>query len=370
MVGDLTCGQHITDLIHGQGRTRTEAEDEVATQFPDECGPCKKPAEAPLPIKPSLTGTITIQGRSLLVNGEAIHIKGVDYNPVGKGKGHPWGLEWTENMEVDSEMMKEAGINVIRPYVTILDRAVLDKYWEKGIYVANTIYGYGCDSVQAAVDAVEYLKDHPSILFWVIGNEWNYNQLYGCMETNAEAEERITEVANRVLEVDRAHPISTIYGEIPPADLVNRMTNIDIWGLNVYRGIGFGDAPNLFQQWEGISQLPMYIGEYGADAWNANANVNAEDQQSQADATTALTQLIVENSVKNGGVCLGGIIYAFNDEWWKDGEGALDTHDNGGNAPGGGPHPDATFNEEYWGLVDIDRNRRLAYEAYRNVISP
>jgi len=130
--------------------------------------------------------------------------------------------------------------------------------------------------------------------------------------------------------------------------------------------IGFGD---LFDAYAARSGKPMFFGEYGADAFNAN--IGREDQGAQARATTELTQEIVRRSaVRPNGICLGGFVFEFADEWWKDGKGSPAKHDNGGVAPGGGPYPDMTFNEEWWGLVTVDRATRKAFEAYAAVGLP
>ena len=61
----------------------------------------------------------------------------------------------------------------------------------------------------------------------------------------------------------------------------------------------------------------MMVGEYGADAFNNGKN--AEDQASQASATTTLTTQITEHYSADGvdadHVVLGGAIYALSDEW-------------------------------------------------------
>merc|ERR1711937_118166 len=82
------------------------------------------------------------------------------------------------------------------------------------------------------------------------------------------------------------------------------------------------------------------------------------------------TKEIVDRTSVTGGDVLGGFLFEFNDEWWKDGKGSRSKHDVGGIAPGGGPYPDMTFNEEWWGIVDIDRKPRAAYWAYAAVRNP
>ena len=307
---------------------------------------------------------IRSEGRRLVVDCVPYHVRGVCWNPVPRGANHPAGLDYDGLAPTDVPLMQAAGINTVRTYEALADRAVLDRLFEAGIRVLSTVYGYGGDAASVVTARVNAVKDHPAILGWVLGNEWNYNGLYTDL-SHADSLARINEAAALVKAADDTHPVVTVYGEVPTTETLDAMPDIDIWGINAYRGIGFGD---LFSTWESRSEKPMFLSEYGADAYNAN--LPGVDPESQAEATAALTEELLSNSSArtSGGVTLGGTIFEWADEWWKAGNPS--TQDAGGVAPGGGPHPDQTFNEEYWGVVDIDRNPRPAYDELRRLYAP
>lgn len=302
--------------------------------------------------------SVSISGHQLSVNGKPFYMRGVCWNPVGLGGTHPENLDFAGFAAQDAALMQEAGINVIRTYEAITDTAVLDELYAHGIYVINTVYVWGGAEPSATVAAkVNAVKNHPAVLLWSLGNEWNYNGLYVNLSFE-DSMAKINEAAAIIKANDPTRPIATVYGHIPSKATVDAMPNIDVWGLNMYSGLSFN---NVFAQWPSISSKPMFMAEYGADAWNAT--VPKEDTVAQAEATRVLTQMLIDNSSETDSknVCIGGTIFEWADEWWKDGAGSPDIHDVGGIAPGGGPYPDITFNEEYWGIVDIYRNPRPAY---------
>jgi hypothetical protein len=174
----------------------------------------------------------------------------------------------------------------------------------------------------------------------------------------------LNEVARLIKAEDPSHPVATIYGELPSADTIAALSNVDVWGINVYRGIGFG---SMFEDWRTLSDKAMFVSEYGADAYNASSD--AYDPDSQALAVAALARELHDNAtaLHDSGVTLGGTVFELADEWWKDPSGSPSQQDVGGSAPGGGPFPDGVFNEEWWGLVDMDRRPRPAYERLREV---
>jgi hypothetical protein len=314
----------------------------------------------------SVASAIVVEGRQVLVAGEPIHLRGVNWNPVARGATHPEGLDFAGFAAGDIPLMQAAGINAVRTYEPLLDGAVLDRLQEAGIFVFCTVYGWWQDDPSVVTQRVDAVKDHPAILAWVLGNEWNYNHLYGYGNATWEqTRDRLNAAATAVKVADPSRPVASIYGEFERLEeaLVS-MPDIDLWGINAYRGIGFGD---LFASFQALSSKPLFLGEYGADAYNTTLEgAGGYDPTSQADAVRALTVELLDNSSTAGGVTLGGFVFEWADEWWKA-EGSLDVQDIGGIAPGGGPYPDGTFNEEWWGIVDIERVPRPAYDVLREL---
>lgn len=304
--------------------------------------------------------SVRVVGRHVEIDGEVLEVRGVDWNPVPRGGSHPADLDYAGAVELDATLMAEAGIDAVRSFEPITDRAVLDALHARGIRVLNTIYPSAWTDVETAEGWVRALGDHPAIIMWVIGNEWNYNGLYAGLSL-AESIERVEAVAAAVRALDD-RPVMTIYGGLPPPEVIDALPSVDVWGFNIYTGLDFAGA---FDTWAARSDKPMVITEYGADAFDTTQG--APNLEAQAEAVGRLTQIVLEQHVSRGGVSTGGLVFEWNDEWWKDASGSPAVQDDTGIAPGGGPHPDGVFNEEWWGLVDIDRNPRPALDRLREL---
>jgi hypothetical protein len=318
--------------------------------------PAAPSTSSPGDAAPSLARDAAVPGAAL---------RGVCWNPVPLGARHPEGLDYAGFAARDIPLMVQLGVNVVRTYEPLLDRGVLDALWTAGIQVIDSVYPWGGDEPSVVIERVRAVADHPAILYFSVGNEWNYNGLYVGL-SHADALARVAEAARLIRAEDARHPIATIYGELPSEETLAALPEIDVWGINAYRGISFGD---LFERWRELTSSAMFVAEYGADAYNAG--LPGYDPDSQALAVASLTREILEQaaSERSGARVLGGTLFEWADEWWKDEAGSLDAQDVGGIAPGGGPYPDQVFNEEWWGLVDIERAPRPAFDALRAVFS-
>jgi len=142
----------------------------------------------------------------------------------------------------------------------------------------------------------------------------------------------------------------------------NAMLNMKFWSSNVYRGCkdasrcdgsGSCEIPamtNFFSTYKTLTNKPVFISEYGIDAFNNVAQT--EDDTTQSDCTTAIWRSIDNNwmSGSNTQVVIGGAVFEYSDEWWKTGG------DPNTRGTGGFPNqnfPDGFMNESYFGLFSI-----------------
>lgn len=309
---------------------------------------------------PSSEGNgIRISGREILVDGSPYVIKGICYHPVPKGSAQ----RSFENLSHDLELMTEAGINTIRVYEPIDNLEVLDEIAEAGIKVIVG-FGYNQDGKYdiASGTFVEYVKkykEHKAILLWELGNEYNYHPEWfdGEIKNWYSA---INEGAKTIHGIDPVHPVTTAHGELPDDLALSMCENIDVWGMNVYRW----DKPGeIFSQWSEVSDKPMYLSEAGGDSYMTITKAGYEQGVNEK-AQAAANEKILESIFNNKQVCSGVTLFSFTDGWWKAGN--VDSQDIGGWAPNSTGVPyDGTPNEEYWGIVDIDRNKKETFEAVK-----
>ena len=304
--------------------------------------------------------TVIISGRQIVVNGTPYIIKGVCYHPVPKGSD----LRGFGNLTQDLALMNEAGINTIRVYEPIDDKVVLDEIYNAGIKV---IMGFGYNQEGqydilsgTFIDYINVYKSHPAILLWELGNEYNYHPEWfeGDIKNWYNA---MNNAAQLIHDNDPSHPVTTAHGELPDALTLSLSKNIDVWGMNVYR---WDDPSTIFSQWGKVSSKPMYLSEAGGDSYMTISRDEYEkgyNEKAQADANKNIL-----NSIFNASeICSGVAMFSFTDGWWKAGNN--ETQDPGGWAPNSSGVPyDGSPNVEYWGIVDIERNKKLTFEVIKH----
>jgi hypothetical protein len=320
---------------------------------------------------------VKVQGKNLVTDFdqdgkyEPFFIKGVDYEPMPITRhvsdwGWPLGYPANNNIYDDDAILtrdftnlRNLGANTIRiwnandisqpdgRYPNRMTSKTLDYARNNNIKVIagfgmgqagelicsgstkvyNTFINYKDANVRNAIinkfkAFITTFKNRPEILFWVIGNENNYNlnkldlvqiKAYYSLANQMAAEAKAIEGVNY-------HPVAIVDGDI---EFIGRqdygtrdedLPFIDLWGVNSYRGMTFG---NLFNDFSALSQKPLYVSEFGADAFHSNDALNpaagAENQNEQAQ----WDGLLWDEIVANGGKTIGGTVMEYADEWWK-----------------------------------------------------
>lgn len=331
-----------------------------------------KPVD-PLRPKGESEGPVQLKGMKLYVDGKPFLVRGVGYNPIPIGQ-RP-GSKQIFNSAVwrrDLPLLRKMGCNAIRTWDNVDNEAFLDACWNGGRDPIYVIMGYWISndldfsklSVRQQIRNqykrfVERFHRHPAVLFWALGNENNYWYKRSDISDWYTLANELAMTAYQV-EGDDYHPVAIVNGltKHSTGRIVGRigspeektddrsMNYIDIWGVTYYEGYSFG---NFFTEMEKATKKPVWIAEFGIDAWdNQKEMVDAEGQ-----ATWDLNQWRELAQARN---CIGGTVMAYCDEWWKDEMGLDDTHDTGGYFFRN--NPDHYSNEEWYGIMEPYRDKK------------
>ena len=204
-----------------------------------------------------------------------------------------------------------------------------------------------------SLDAIA-LKNHPAILMWCLGNETNYSVDQATWAAALET------AAQWIHANDPNHLVTTAHGEVPTASYLSACPSVDVWGMNVYRGTASCSAP--IGDWIARNvNKPCFFSELGVDSYNHNKP--GVDEASQGTGLSGMWADI-KYSIDNNQACSGVTYFEFSDEWWKSGNPS--THDLTGSAPGSF-YPDSYTDEEYYGIVNIDRTKKSAFTTLTNL---
>ena len=348
-------------------------------------------------------------GYKLTVNGKETFINGMnwDYFPIGTNYNYSL---WKQPDEViiaalDNEMalLKNMGVNVIRQYTGVPARWIKYIYENYGIYtMLNHSFGrYGLTVkgkweaitdysnplvreilINETKEMVNQYKETPGLLLFLLGNENNYGLFWRGAETeNIPFADRnstkdayhlyrlFNEVSKELKQIDKNHPIAICNGDLLFSEIIAKeCKDVDILGINVYRGATFTD---LYDRVKKELNMPVLLTEFGADAYNTAAN--QEDQEYQAKVLVSNWKGIYENAagMGNNDNSLGGFTFQFSDGWWKTGQTLnLDVHDVTASWSNGGYKNDFingenNMNEEWFGICAKGQtNEKGNYELY------
>lgn len=340
-------------------------------------------------------------GNMLIVNGEKFMINGINWDVIPIGKDAVSANFWKSSDKIiklglDHEMslLRDMNINAIRHYSDIPAKWIQYIYENYGIYtMINHSFGrYGLtvngewksitdysnpdmqSILMSEIDVmVNNYKNTPGLLLYLLGNENNYGLFWSGAETEDFPEEGnekmavgekygrpmyrlMNEASKKIKKLDGNHPVAICNGDALFIDIIaQECEDIDIFGVNSYRGASFTD---LFKTVKETLNKPLLFTEFGADAFNAITSI--EDQRTQANYLLKNWQEIYKNAAGMGIYenTIGGFTFQFSDGWWKydfDHRKNVSKHDTIATWINGGYSQDLAegknnMNEEWFGI--------------------
>ncbi len=200
--------------------------------------------------------------------------------------GEPYVVKGAGMNRYDMKSFVQHGGNSIRTWTTNIDsqdtRELLDMAQANGVTVALGLsmeaerHGFDYDDPVAVAaqlakirEEVLKYKDHPAVLFWLVGNELNHSY------TNPSVWDAVNDVAEMIHELDPNHPVTTPISGFKPdviAEIESRAPAVDFISFQVYGSLfgmpdkiaetGF-DRPFMVTEWGTIGYWEMEKTSWG-----------------------------------------------------------------------------------------------------------
>lgn len=234
----------------------------------------------------------------LMVDGEPFYIKGAG------GEKH-------------LDVLLEAGGNTIRTWGTDNAQEVLDLAEEKGLmvmmglWVQHERHGFDYNNEARVKSQLENFrkeirkyKDHPALLMWGIGNEYELNY------SNTKVWKAVNDIAKMVQEEDPNHPTSTVTAGTNAEKLnfvMTQLPDIDIYGINTYGDVG--NVKTVIA--DGNYKGPYMITEWGPTGhWEITKTMwGASVEQSSSEKFTSYLKRYEENIASQTQQCIGSFAF-------------------------------------------------------------
>lgn len=348
-------------------------------------------------------------GMKLTVNNKDFFVNGMnwDYFPIGTNYNYSL---WNQSdafiksaLDYEMGLLKNMGVNTVRMYTGVPAKWITYIYDNYGIYtMLNHSFGrygltikgrwepntdYSNNAVRdlllkEAKDLVTQYKNTSGLLMFLLGNENNYGLFWRGAETESiPMQDRkstkdayhlyklFNDAVKEMKAIDANHPMAICNGDLLFLDIINKeCKDVDIVGLNVYRGATFTD---LYDRTKKELGKAIMLTEFGSDAYNTASN--KEDQEYQAKVLVSNWKEIYANAAGMGknGNSVGGFTFQFSDGWWKNGQTTnLDEHDVAASWSNGGYTNDFAagennMNEEWFGICAKGKtNENGTYELF------
>ncbi len=301
-------------------------------------------------IQQSLPKRVELRGEWFYVDGEPFLIKGIGYSPARPGQ-IPWkqppNLEWVED---DFQRIVEAGFNTLRTWAP-LSPELLRLADQHGLMVLQGIWlersaNYTSGAFQEASldqlrEKVTEAMPHSNILAFLIGNELLPKEVFEAGIPQTEA--FLQTLFQGVKALGPTRFVS--YANWPSLSFLNQaMADAVCFNLYPYEPVSvshtFGFRSYVEYLKESLAfNKPLVVTEIGLSVSpkaGDRPGYGGNTQKAQQDELMGLWDDLFQANAQ------GGVVFEWNDEWWKQGENNADENVH-----------DAEDPEEWFGLIQF-----------------